>query len=227
MTGRAGVRLAIYVSAGLGVSEMNTKRLALCAVLAVALWCGADRHAIAAPIISVGTYIPPPPYAPLTTFVVPINITGAADLTFWQFDLAFNATDVQINTGCDPFSGDPYCSLFTGPVTEGPFFGSLSPFNTFNPGFISLDSVTLAQLGQLIAVNDTFGGSLPGPSGNGVIAYIEFVTTATGSGTSPITVQNGSTTSGVPEPATLALLLSGLALLGARRLTRGRRGDEC
>jgi hypothetical protein len=53
-----------------------------------------------------------------------------------------------------------------------------------------------------------------------VLAYIEFVTTATGTGTSPITVQNPSTTSAVPEPATLALLATGLVLLGARRVTR-------
>ena len=142
---------------------MNTKRLALCAALAVALWCAAGKPVNADPIISVGTYIPPPPYAPLTTFVVPIDITGAVDLTFWQFDLSYDASDVQINTGCDPFS-DPYCSLFTGPVTEGPFFGSLSLFNVFNPGFILLDDITLEQLGQLIAANDSFGGSLPGRS---------------------------------------------------------------
>jgi hypothetical protein len=175
-----------------------------------------------AAIISVG------PYAPSTTqpFVVPIDITGAADLTFWQFDLLYVASDVQIVTNCDPFS-DSFCNFGGTGVTEGPFFGSLSPFNVFNPGFILLNSVTLAQVGQLITVNDTFGGSLPGPSGNGVIAYIEFVTTANGTGTSPITVQNGSTSGGVPEPATLALLVGGLALLGAQRLTRGRRSDVC
>jgi hypothetical protein len=167
------------------------------------------------PVISVG------PYTPSTTmpFVVPIVITGAVDLIFWQFDVAYDATDVQIVTNCDPFS-DPFCNFGGTGVTEGPFFGSLSPFNVFNPGFILLDSVTLAQLGQLIAVNDTFGGPLPGPSGDGVLAYIEFVTTATGTGTSPITVQNPSTTSAVPEPATLALLIGGLVLLGARRVTR-------
>ena len=167
------------------------------------------------PVISVGPYTP----STTTPFVVPIVITGAVDLIFWQFDVAYDASDLQIVTNCDPFS-DPFCNFGGTGVTEGPFFGSLSPFNVFNPGFILLDSVTLAQLGQLIAVNDTFGGPLPGPSGDGVLAYIEFVTTATGTGTSPITVQNPSTTSAVPEPATLALLATGLVLLGARRVTR-------
>lgn len=174
-------------------------------------------RAAADAIISVGTYIPPGPYGPSTTFVVPIEISGAVDLTFWQADLSYDAGDVQINTGCDPFS-DPYCSLFTGPVTEGPFFGSLSPFNVFNPGFIPLDGITLEQLGQLIAVNDSFGGALPGPAGDGILAYVEFITTATGTGTSPITVASASTTSSVPEPATLALFVGALILLCGRRM---------
>ncbi len=196
---------------------------ALLVALAIASLALLAARVEADPIISVNPldYIPtPPPYPGLTTFVVPIEISGAVDLTFWQFDLLYDATDAQINTACDPFS-DSYCSLFTGPVTEGPFFGSLSPFNVFNPGFILLDGITLEQVGQLIAVNDTFGGSLPGPSGDGILAYVEFITTETGTGESPITVTNTSTTSSAaPEPATLALLASGLVLLGGRRLLR-------
>jgi hypothetical protein len=118
-----------------------------------------------------------------------------------------------------PFS-DPYCNLGGTGITEGPFFGSLSPFNVFNPGFINLDSVTSEQTGLLFAVNDTFGGSLPGPSGNGILAYVEFVTTGTGTGATPITVTGVTVTSAAPEPATLLLLASGLMPLGGRRLLR-------
>jgi hypothetical protein len=193
---------------------MSSRRIAIYTVAMLALVCGDVRQANAGPIISVG------PYTPSTTmpFVVPIDITDAVDLTFWQFDVAYDATDVQIVTNCDPFS-DPFCNFGGTGVTEGPFFGSLSPFNVFDPGLILLDPSTLAQIGQLIAVTDTFGGSLPGPSGVGVLAYIEFVTTATGTGTSTITV-NGASSSSAPEPATLALVSCGLLLLGARRLRR-------
>lgn len=195
--------------------KLMMKRTLFVALASASIVFVAPLPVVAAPVISVG------PYTPSTTmpFVVPIEITGAVNVNFWQFDLAYVASDAQINTNCDPFT-DPYCSLLTGPVTEGPFFGSLSPFNVFNPGFISLNPVTLAQLGDLFAVNDTFGGTLPGPSGSGILAYVEFVTTANGTGTSPITVNNGGTGPSVPEPATLVLLISGLMLMGAARIVR-------
>jgi hypothetical protein len=200
---------------------MISRRLLLFAVLILALWFDAGTRASADPIISVG------PYTPSTTmpFVVPIEITGAIALQTWQFDLAFNPSDLQVNTSCVPFSvsGDPYCADFPpGPVTEGPFTSSNGTFLTlFIPGV----SDNVGGLVSLVA--GAYLDIPPGPSGNGTLAFVEFVTTPNGTGTSPITVQNGSTTGGVPEPATLALLVGGLALLGVRRRMNGRRGDEC
>ena len=78
------------------------------------LW-GSVGQASANPIISVG------PYTPSTTmpFVVPIDTTGALDLTFWQFDLAYDANDLQINASCDPFS-DSFCDFVTErPLSKG------------------------------------------------------------------------------------------------------------
>ena len=92
----------------------------------------------------------------------------------WHFDVTYDPTDVQINTGCDPFSGDVYCGLLTGPVTEGDFFASGVPFNLLNPGFVDLDANTLAQTGLLFAVQGAFGGVSPFPSGSGVLAFVEF-----------------------------------------------------
>jgi hypothetical protein len=93
----------------------------------------------------------------------------------------------------------------------------VSPFNTFNPGFVTLDPITLQQAGSLLAVNDTFGGALPGPSGSGVLVYVEFL--VIGTGNSPITVGNPVVTSAVPEPTAFALLLVSTACVGARRFT--------
>src|SRR5260221_10873904 len=167
-----------------------------------------------AAIISVGPFVVP---ANTDPFAVPILITGGVEVTAWSFDLTYDATDLQINTGCDPFT-DPFCSLITGPVTEGAFFSAGAPFNLLVPGFIDLDA-SLNQTGLLFGVNGAYGGFPPAPSGDGIIAYVEFIHIGTGNGDS-IRVTNTSTTSGVPEPATLALFACGLLLLAAGRLRR-------
>ena len=183
------------------------------ALLVMLAPCGARAD----PIISVGTFIPPGPFGPNTTFVVPIVITGAVQLTSWQFSLSFNPADVQINTGCDPTT-DTFCDPLFGPVTEGPFFSSVATFPPFfDPGFIFND------LGLLDAVAGAWQDLPPGPSSDGILAYVEFITTANGTGESPITVVGASTTSSVPEPTTLVLLASGLVLLGSRRLRRNEQ----
>jgi hypothetical protein len=154
-----------------------------------------------------------------TAFALPVEITGANQVSAWQFNLTYDPTDVQVNTGCDPFSGDIYCSLLTGAVTEGDFFAAGAPFNLLTPGFIDLDSVTFDQTGLLFAVTGAFGGSPPVPSGNGVLAFVEF--TRLGNGDSPISV-DGTAISDVtvPEPGTLALLTTGLLLPRVRRVVR-------
>src|SRR5688572_2477841 len=153
-------------------------------------------HQASAAAIVVGPRIDLSP----TTFALPINIIDGVAVESWQFDLRYDASDVQVNTGCDPFGGDPYCSLLTGPVTEGDFFASGAPFNLLIPGFIDLDPVTFAQTGLLFGVNGAFGGFLPFPSGDGTLAFVEF--TILGDGSSVITV-DGSVRA-VPEPGALA-----------------------
>ena len=199
---------------------MKFRRMAIYAAVAFALLTVGVRQASALPVISTGTPIP----ITATTFALPIQITGGLQVISWQFDLAYDASDVQVNTGCDPFT-DSFCSLLTGPVTEGGFFSSGAPFNLLVPGFVDLDPSTLDQTGLLFGVNGAYGGFPPAPSGDGILAYVEFTTI--GQGTSPITVENSSvTSSAIPEPATLALLTGGLALLGAGWLGRRRRREE-
>lgn len=190
---------------------MNGRQMVTCAAVGFALLCVGITRAGADAIISVGSYTPTSP-----TFVVPIQIMGAVDLVTWQFDLTFDPADVQVNTGCDPAT-DSFCDVITGPVTEGPF--TAGPFSLFVPGVI--DNVN----GLVSLIAGGYGGLPPGPSGDGILAYVEF--TLLGDGESPITVESPSTTSStVREPATSALLASGLTLLGAGALARHRRSVE-
>jgi hypothetical protein len=196
----------------------RTKNTVLTCLAVVAIVCLPAARASAA-TIALGAEITLAP----NLFVVPITISDGSNVIAWEFDLSYDAPNVQVNTACDPFNGDVYCSLFTGPVTEGDFFASGQPFNLLNPGFVALDPNTLLQTGLLFGVNGAFGGAPPGVSGGGVLAYVEFLTI--GAARSPITLENVSVTetpTAVPEPGTLALLTTGVVLSRVRRRTLKR-----
>ena len=149
------------------------------------------------------------------TFTIPISITGVTDLTAWQFDLTFNPAIVQVNS-----------------VDEGTFLSSFGQ-TLYVPGFIDNTA------GLISGVADSYVDLAPNPSGDGVLANIEFVTLAPG--ISPLNFSNVflnwldsgfdssngqiavTGTAAVPEPTALVLLVMGLVPLGLQRLFRNRK----
>jgi len=195
----------------------SVRRLFIYLLTAVIL-VGAGATRAAASTISLGSRIVISP----TTFALPVEITGAIQVSSWEFALTYNPADVQVNTTCDPFSGDIYCSLVTSYATEGDFFAAGAPFNLLTPGFVDLNPSTFAQTGLLFAVTGAYGGPPPAPSGSGTLAFIEF--TRLGSGDSPITVRGTAVSDvTVPEPGTLTLLATGLLAPRVRRAFQRRR----
>jgi hypothetical protein len=204
------IRFRIWndIEEGTGMTRTLLAALALASLVMLHPLPSQAVPVISAPFVTVGVG---------DTFAIPISITGITDLTFWQFDLAFNPAIVNANS-----------------VTEGPFMSAFGA-TLFTPGVI--DNVA----GLISLVANSYVDFPPDPSGSGVLAEIEF--TALGPGVSPLTFSNlflnlsdleFSITNGqikvtgtarVPEAATLALLASGLVLLGVRRLARRGRRD--
>ena len=188
------------------------------ALFTIVLACSA-LPAAAAPILSVS------PVSPIVnvgdTFTVNIDLSNVTDLYGFQFDLGFDPTRLQVV---------PQNSQA---VTEGSFLkqGGATDFLSGVDNGLGTIEFTLAFL----------LGAVPGVSGSGNIASITFMALATGvspftlsnyllldsaGGLIDPTIQNGSveitTSAAVPEPGTLLLLASGLAVAARRRLKRQR-----
>jgi hypothetical protein len=185
-------------------------RWLLCTCLALAA-----TSAAADPVIRVGSYTA----SGTSPFVVPVLVQGAVDLASFSFDLQYDANAYRIDTACDPFS-DAACDFSTGPVTLGTFYTGAESFPAlFNPGFVFTDA-SGEQTGLLSGVNGAWQDVADAPSGDGVLAFVEF--TATGQpATAPISVV-GQPAAAVPEPPSAWLLLAGLAAAGAVRARHAR-----
>ena len=175
--------------------------LTLLAVCAVGIAPARATPVIAAPFVTaaVGDVV-----------MIPISITDADDLSFFQFDLSFAASIVQADD-------------------EGASAGTLLPGDWFFTSTGAIDNVNGAILGVAAS-------GLPF-AGTGVIANVEF--TAVSEGVSPLTIssvflnlsdQGFESLSGqitvtgvaaipdVPEPTTVVLVATGWVCGRARRM---------
>jgi len=151
-----------------------------------------------------GITIPTP--LPPGEFLLPIDISGAANLQFWQFTLLFDNNVVQEVDPGDTTSGIYGAEFTDGDINSLSFIDSGFPFN---------------GLGEVDTVAGHYPSLLTGPSGNGPLAFILFQCVpdpATCNG--GFSVQGVTVVQGAPEPATLALVLAGLVALGGRRLAK-------
>jgi hypothetical protein len=119
-----------------------------------------SRAVEAVPIISVGSATVD--VGDLVTILVFID--DATDLTFWQFDLAFDPAVVQANS-----------------ITEGPF---LSAFGATLFGAGAIDN----GAGLISLVTNAYLDLPPNPAGDGVLAEVQFLAPA--SGTSLLVLAN-------------------------------------
>jgi hypothetical protein len=149
------------------------------------------------------------------TVSVPVNISSVSNLYDWEFDLSFDPTVLQL-TG----------------VSEGPFLSSGGGTTFFFPGF------TNNTAGKVTFVADTLIGPVPGVTGGGVLADLQFQAISLGSSALtlsnvilqdsagndiPFTTALGSVSvvSAVPEPTLvwpLGALLCAAFILRRRRL---------
>jgi len=190
------------------------KLRALCLVLFVGL-CA--RSAAAAPILSIE-----PSTSTVNqgdTFFLDINITGVTDLYGFQFDLSYDPSILLAND-----------------ISEGAFLASSGNQTLFLPGDLSTPGNIAFNIGLIL-------GGVPGATGDGTLARVSF--TAASGGSSSLSLSNlllqdsigdfieadtlsasadvnASSTAPVPEPGTLMLVGSGLAMAwrNRRKLTR-------
>ncbi len=177
------------------------------------VWGAAASGAIAAPTLTV---VPTPnPVVVGSPLSVNVLVNGIADLYAYQFSLAYNPALLQLNS-----------------VSEGAFLAT-GGTTFFDGGTVNNTTGTVSF------VFDTLIGAVPGVTGGGTLASLQFTTVAAGVSALTfsdllfldasladitVTAQNGSVqlTAVVPEPASYVLFALGLAGLAAAAQRRAK-----
>src|SRR6516165_1598538 len=142
-----------------------------------------------------GIIIPTP--LPPNEFLLPVEISGAANLQNWQFDLLFDNTVVNEVDPLDGTSGIYGAEFTSSDLSSLSFILSGFPFNV---------------LGEVDTVAGEYPLRVTGPSGDGTLAFILFQCLDQENCSNPgVSIRGGQVVQGAPEPATLRLLGSGLA----------------
>jgi hypothetical protein len=149
-------------------------------------------------------------------FLLPVEITGAAKLQSWQFDVTFDNTVVQ---EVDP--GDGTSWIYGAEFTSG----DTNSLSFILGGFPINDFDLISHIGLVDDVAGFYPSLLDGPSGDGILAYVLFEYLPNQQTNNPgFSIENPTITESVPAPATIALLSGGLAGLFGVRYQRMRRG---
>ena len=182
--------------------------------LALALWASAPIGVAAAPIVSLQASAAD--VRPGDTLLIDVVATDFDDLYAFQFSLIFDPAHFQASA-----------------LSEGDFLQSAGA-TFFIPG--EIDNAT----GAVSFTANTLIGPGPGANGGGLLARFQFDATAVGSGgfdladllfldsslvdvfpsVTPVDIE--VTTSNVPEPSSLLLMIAALAVLGALKADAGR-----
>jgi hypothetical protein len=170
-------------------------------------------------------------------------LTGAAGSTVgWGFTLTSTSPDFALITGSDFCVGaiTSPCSNSLGTYTDfiGNQFVVAGEGSLENPGTETFDNASMLGIGSFL-INPSATGSV---SGDLVLSYDLYSVDPGASNFDPIadlisngnfieaagsvTVGSSSTTGTVPEPATLPLLLGGIAAMILASVTRSRRSSS-
>jgi hypothetical protein len=176
-------------------------------VLPETLCCGAS-NSFEVEGTAIGTS--PLPSGDFDTDTVAMNISGPGTLLLW-----FNETGLTSPTGTVNVTSGLTSNLIEGAISSVTLFTALDPTNGVSPPLGTLlDKTTFTGIGTQSSTTSVATG--PGPYSLQEVYEIM----ATGAGTANLTIDLATTTSSVPEPASLAFVgaaFAGLVLLRQHR----------